>query len=398
MCKIRPLLIMLAVTLLITQTGCWSSKEIEDLSVYTGLAMDKGEPTPEEQTFEEEGGGYFKNNKITATIEIVPKKSFGSASKTSESGNQPQYTNISETGDSLLEIFRQYTIRLDRPIIGHHLKVIIISSKLASENGLRQLMDFVLRDNDIRPSCLVFISKERAVDTLKSKYGDEVPSFHISDMIRNRFRSNKIMKPVNLSTIDALMHSKRSFVLQNILGGNGEVEFSGGGIIKGETGKWIGNLSQQDVESMGWIKGDVNGGVIKAYTQKHKSTTYEIKSVKSKIIPQIKNEGELSFHVDIQSEGRLIENWDPELNTTTVGSLKEREKLFEKRLNTMLTQFMQKMQSTYKVEVAGFGERLSIEEPKVWKKLKDHWDDAFSKVPVTFSIKLTITDYGSFNE
>ncbi|MNN76248.1 Spore germination protein B3 precursor [compost metagenome] len=56
---------------------------------------------------------------------------------------------------------------------------------------------------------------------------------------------------------------------------------------------------------------------------------------------------------------------------------------------------MWKMQSKYKTEVAGFGECLSIQHPHVWKKVKDHWDERFSRVPVTFDTKLTITDYGS---
>ncbi|MNC82227.1 Spore germination protein B3 precursor [compost metagenome] len=59
---------------------------------------------------------------------------------------------------------------------------------------------------------------------------------------------------------------------------------------------------------------------------------------------------------------------------------------------------MQKMQSDYKVDVAGFGDRLAVEEPQEWKKLKDHWDETFSRTPVTFDIKLKITDFGSFIE
>ncbi|OKP77092.1 spore gernimation protein GerC [Paenibacillus helianthi] len=398
MCKRHPLLVLLAVTLLITQSGCWSSKEIEDLSLYTGVALDTGELSSTEQTLVDEGGDYFKNNKLTATLQIVPKKSAGGASKSSNSVNKPQYINVSETGDSVLEIFRQFSVRLDRPIIGHHLKVIVISTKLVEQQKIEQLMDFMLRDNDIRPSCVVFLSTGRASDTFTLKDKDDIPSFHLREMVRNRFRSSKVMKPVNLSTLDARMHSKQSFVLQNIIEAKGDIELSGAGIIKGETGKWIGSLDQDDMRSMNWIKGDVNGGTIKTYNNKHETITYEIKSAKSKITSKITEDNKVSFHVNIESDGRLIENWDPEQRSTKIGSLKEREKIFEERLSIMLNHLMQQMQSTYKVEVAGFGERLSIEHPKVWKKLKDHWDDTFSKVPVTFSIKFTITDYGSFNE
>ncbi|WP_019911071.1 Ger(x)C family spore germination protein [Paenibacillus sp. HW567] len=399
MCKRRPLLVLLVAALLITQSGCWSSKEIEDLSLYTGLALDKGELTSTEQALEDEGGSYFKNNKITATIQIVPKKSVGGSSSTSfDSEKTPSYTNVSETGDSLLEIFRQYSIRLDRPIIGHHLKVIVISSQLLEQQRIQQLMDFALRDNDIRPSLFVFLNEGRAANAFVMKDKDEIPSFHIRDMLRNRFRTSKIMKAVKLSTLDALMHSKQSFVLQNIVEANGELEFSGGGIIKGNTGKWIGSLSQEDLSSIAWINGEVKGGTIKTYNQHHETITYEIKSAKSKITSKVSEDNKVSFHVSIESEGRLIENWDPEQRSTEVPAFKEREQFFKKRLTGMLEHLLQKMQSTYKVDVAGFGDRLRIEHPKVWKNYKDHWDDVFSHTPVTFDIKLSITDYGAFNK
>lgn len=47
--------LLLAFMILLTQPACWSSKEIEDLSVYTGLALDKGEPKTVEREFEELG-------------------------------------------------------------------------------------------------------------------------------------------------------------------------------------------------------------------------------------------------------------------------------------------------------------------------------------------------------
>ncbi|AIQ68923.1 Ger(x)C family spore germination protein [Paenibacillus graminis] len=389
----------LATALLMTETGCWSSKEIEDLSMYTALTMDTGQPSKVEQTFEKEGGSYLKDNKITVTIEIVPKKSYGNSNKTSDTdAKSPNYVNISETGDSVLEILRQFAIRLDHPVIGHHLKVIVISKQLLKEQRIQSLMDFVLRDNDIRPSSLILMSEGRAADTLKTKYGDEIPAFHIRGMTRNRFRTNRIMKGIVISELDALMHSKKSFVLQNIVEANQEVEFSGGGVIKGDTGKWVGNLDQEDTESIAWIMGDVKGGTLKTYDPDHQTVTYEIKSAKSKISAKVNKDHEPEFHVSIESEGRLIEKWKNPGQSSKKEYLEKMQGIFEERLSAMIQSLMQKMQSEYKVEVAGFGERLSVEEPQEWKKLKDHWDETFSRTPVTFDIKLTITDFGSFIE
>ncbi|ADM68461.1 Spore germination protein B3 [Paenibacillus polymyxa E681] len=397
MSRKQILSLLLAFILLVTQAGCWSSREIEELSMYTGLALDKGEPSTVEKDLEKEGSRYFKKNKITATVQIVPKKTFGNAAKQG-GGQGPNYINIAATGDSLLEIFRQLSLRLDRPIIGHHLKVMVVSTKLAEQQTMQQLMDFVLRDNDIRPSCFVFLSKERAADTLVTKYKDEVPSIHILYMLRNHFRTSKVMRGVNLSELDGLMHSKKSYILQNISESDGELEFSGAGVIKGDTGHWIGSLGQQDVESIAWIKGDVEGGAVKTYDKRNEAITYEIKSVKSKITAKVTEGNDISFHVKIESKGRLIENWDDKVNPTETRNMKEAEKDFEKEVTRRIKSLMHKIQSEYKVDVASFGERLNIEQPQVWKKVKDDWDYKFSKIPVTFDIKLSITDLGSSAE
>ncbi|MEK5397258.1 spore gernimation protein GerC [Paenibacillus sp. VTT E-133280] len=389
----RAIHLLIVSIILITQPGCWSSKEIEDLSVYTGLALDKGEPDALEREFEERGGSYQKQNKVTATVQIIPERTIGNTGKDGETA-RTHFNNVSETGDSLLEVFRQFTIRQNRPIIGHHLKVIVMADNLVQQVKIRRLMDFVLRDNDIRPSCLIFLSQGRASDTLKTN-SEEIPSIRLEEMVQNNFRTSKVMKGITLSNLDALMYSKRSFVLQNVVEAQGEVEFSGAGIIKGETGHWIGNLDQHDVESISWIKGDIKSGSIKAYDRSNDSITYEIKSVKSKITLNKSDDKGMSFHVAIESTGRLIENWNVDEDSSSVAYFKELEKIFEEKLTQHINGLIYKMQSTYKVDVAGFGDWLSIEKPHIWKQMKDHWDDEFTRMPLTFDIKLKITDFGS---
>ncbi|MEK4348834.1 Ger(x)C family spore germination protein [Paenibacillus sp. FSL P4-0184] len=392
----RVIHLLIIFMILLTQPGCWSSKEIEDLSVITGLALDKGEPRTLEREFEERGGSYPKHNKLTATVQIVPERTIGNSGKEGEK-TKTHFYNISETGDSLLEIFRQFSIRKNRPIIGHHLKVIVISEDLVQKAKIRQLMDFVLRDNDIRPSCLIFLSQGLASDSLMTTE-EEIPSFRLVEMVRNNFRTSKVMKGITLSNLDALMYSKQSFVLQNVIEAHGEVKFSGAGIIKGDTGHWIGNLDQNDVESIAWIKGDIRGGSLKAYDQSNESITYEIKSVKSKITLKETDDKKISFHVAIESTGRLIENWDVDAHSSEVDYFKELEKIFEEKLTQQINALINKMQSTYKVDVAGFGDWFSIERPHVWKQIKDHWDEEFTRIPVTFDLKLKITDFGTTSD
>lgn len=390
----RILFLVVAAGLLVVQTGCWSSKEIEDLSMYVGLALDAGRPAALEQQLEKQGGSYPKRNLMTATVQIVPMKTSGGGKQQAGEGKGPEFLNTSETGDSLFEIMRQYSLRRQRAVIGHHLKVIVISTELVQKQNLDKLLEFVLRDNDIRPSCIVLLSQGLARDTFEAGQSGEIPAFKLKDLLRGHFRTGKILKEVNLTRLDSLLGSKRSFILQEVVAGDGETEFSGAGIIKGETGRWIGSLDQTDVESISWIKGEVQGGAIKSYDWRNEPITYEVESIKSKITSEVRD-NRPSFHVKLESEGRIIENWDVLENPSKIEYQEKVKKIFEKRLSQMLETTLEKMQSKYKVEVAGFGEKLKIQQPKYWKTVEDHWDDVFSQTPVTFDIQFTITDFGS---
>ncbi|UQZ34954.1 spore gernimation protein GerC [Paenibacillus sp. PK3_47] len=379
-----------------TQTGCWSSKEIEDLALYAGLALDVGELTPTEQLLEERGSTYSKQNKITATIQIVPTKSTGGPDKQSSSQGKA-YINLSGTGDSVFEIFRNFSIRNERPIIGHHLKIIVVSKELLKRQKMDEVMDFVLRDNDIRPSTMVFISQGRAMDTLVSKQPEEIPTFHIKEMIRNQYRTSKVMQPVILSELDGLMHSKRSYVLQNLVMAKGSMEFAGAAIVKGDTGHWVGDLDQEDTQCLSWLANKGSSGAIKAYDWDNHPMTYEMKSMKSKIKSKVDGD-EISFEVAVQTEGRLIETWNTTEYATSSAYAEKVGGIFEDRLKQMMDQLIQKLQNEYKTDVSGFGEALGIQHPAVWKKVKDQWDDIFSRSKITFKYDLKITDFGSFTQ
>ncbi|GIP17279.1 germination protein BC [Paenibacillus montaniterrae] len=366
--------------------------------MYVGMAVDLANKTTAEKQLESQGGGTQVQPLITATIQIVPLKSVGRGQQQAESGSIKKYLNVSETGNSIFEIMRNYSLKRDRAVIGHHLKVFVISTELAEKIELHKLLDFLLRDNDIRPSSMVFLSRGKAMDTLESDEPDEIPAFRIRDMVRNKFRNNKIYKEVILTNLDGYFHAKQSFILQNIAAADtGEIEFTGAGIIKGSTNKWIGDLDQENLSAISWIQGDSSGGLLKTVNDRNSIITYEILSGESKIIPKVDGE-RLSFHVDIKTEGRLIETWDAEETASKAFFLKEAEQKFEQKLETMLQNLMKKMQTEYKVEVAGFGDRLRITHPKVWKKVKDDWDDIFSRATVSFDISLKITDYGSSTE
>ncbi|MGW9103323.1 Ger(x)C family spore germination protein [Priestia megaterium] len=391
---VQFLLVLLSVFLLLPLAGCWSSHEIEEQSLEVGVAFDKGKESMIEEELDEQGEGYERKNLITSTYQLITPQVASSTTKQGGPQQKP-YVNVSETGDSAFQMVRELSLRSDTPLNSSHLKVMVISGAVAHSYSLEQLVDQSLRDNDLRPSCLVLISKGRARDTLESKTAGEIPAFRLSGMVNNTYRTTRILPPMSLIKLESKIQSGSSFLLQNVVSANGEIKFAGAAVIKGKTGEMIGFLNEEELEGVTWITGKGKGGLVKSFDKKTgQLIVYEIESMKSHIQPHVKGNN-ISFDVHIESEGRLSESGVVSGNPFENQFLKKAQKASEKEVEYLVKNVVEKMQKEYKVDVAGFGNRLRITHPRVWRRVKENWDQTFSEVPINYDVKLTIKDYGT---
>ena len=385
--------VLLSVFLLVPLAGCWSSHEIEERSLGVGMALDKANKSMTEKEFDEQEE-YPKRNLITSTYQLITPQV---ASSTTVQGGPQQkaYVNMAETGDSIHQMTRELSLRRETSIASQHLKVIIIGEALARTYSLGKLVNEFLRDNEIRPSCLVLISKGRARDGLESKTAGEIPAFRLAGMVENAYRTTRILPPTSLIKLESNIESGTSFLLQNVLSANGEIKFAGAAIIKGKTNKMIGFLNEEELDGLTWITGKGKGGLVKSFDKKTgQLIVYEIESMKSHIEPHVKGNS-ISFNVHIESEGRLSENWVVSGNPLKNQFLQKVQKNSEKKVKHLVRNTVEKMQKEYQVDVAGFGNQLRIKRPRVWMRVKDNWDQTFSEVPINYDVKLMIKDYGT---
>jgi spore germination protein len=391
----RSLLLLSCITCLLLQTGCWSKDEIEDLGVYVGMALDSGEPTKLETRLNRFAIREMSNQPVTLTIQIVNKQAEGGGAEKNKIENPKPYVNITGTGDSLIELLRGFATRLERPIIGHHLKLIVINDSVARQYSMPQLTDFLLRDNDIRQNCAVLISNGLARAALEAKGNAIIPAFRLQGMIDNRYRTLKIIEPLRLYKLEALMHAKSSYLIQNVVSADGEVRLSGAAVIDGKTQKLKGTLNEAQLLGITWLRGDGKGGLVKAVDPESQlGVTYELKSMRSKIHSFVEGEA-VSFHVAVESEGRITEDWSQLGYQIDEAFIKRMEKALDKQVEHLIKLGLSKTQHSFKTDVVGFGKRLSIEHPRLWKQKKENWDAEFANVSVTYSVKLHITETGT---
>ena len=358
------------------------------------MAFDKAKQSSIEKKLNEQGGGYSKKDLITATYQFITPQVASSTTK--QSGpQQKSYVNVSETGDSFHQMVRELSLRSEQPVTAHHLKVVVIGEDLARSYRLEQLLNQNFRESEVRPSCLVLISKGRASDTLETKKAGEIPAFRLAGIVENAYRTTRILPPMSHIKLESKIESGSSFLLQNVLSADGEIKFAGAAIINGKTNKMTGFLNEEELDGVTWITGKGKGGLVKSFDKETgQLIVYEIESMKSSIVPRVKGNN-ISFDVHIESVGRLSENWVVSGNTFKNQFLKKAEKSSEKKVKHLVRNVLEKMQKEYQVDVAGFGNRLRIKHPKVWKRVKKNWDQTFSETPINYDVKLIINDYGT---
>ncbi|WP_150272083.1 Ger(x)C family spore germination protein [Paenibacillus tepidiphilus] len=383
-----------AVLLTLLLAGCWSSAPIEDVNMEVGVALDAAEETPIEEKFAAGGGDYTKRSKLSCTYQfIVPQGSVGSKKEGAASRN---YYNMTESGDSVFESVRELALRTNRPPIGHHLKVIIIGEKLARSVQLSELIDFFSRDNDIRPSVLILVSKGEAKDVLNNALPGQTPAFVMEGLFANRNRNLRIWEPLSIAKAVGPLHGRTSFLVQNVIAAENEMKFAGAGVIKGETGMLAGFLDESELEGVIWLTGQDRGGVLKTYEAEGggRLITYEVKSINSVIESRVVGD-EISFHVRIKSTGRYAETFDTDGEPLNSSFMKQDEQSLQKQVEAKVKAALAALQQKLQADAAGFGKSLQIQHPEVWRKVKDHWDVVFSRVPVTVEVTLTIEEYGA---
>ncbi|WP_058303202.1 Ger(x)C family spore germination protein [Gorillibacterium timonense] len=383
-------------TLCLLLSGCWSSSAVEDLDMEVAVALDSVEPHTSGEGQGNSATGSSQESKLACTFQIInPTGVGGKSAKGGQGKKSDMYYNMTATTDSVFEAVRALSLRTNRQIIGHHLKVIIIGDQLAHTRKISELTDMFSRDNDIRLSTLVLISKGQAKKVLEEAPPDQIPAFLVDNIFKNRKRNIRIWKPLNIAKISGYLHSNTSFLLQNVIPLGKEPLFSGTGVIKGETGKLIGYLSPQELEGVNWLTGNGKGGVLKAYDpDNHSLLTYEIKSMESKLIPKMTN-GKLSYLVKINSTGRVTEAFTPHGLVLSDSLLSKYNHMLEKRVEFLVTESVDKLQHNLRADPVGFGKSLHIHHPAEWKKVKDHWEETFSQIPITYEIKILIEEYGA---
>ncbi|TBL80283.1 Ger(x)C family spore germination protein [Paenibacillus thalictri] len=364
--------------------GCWDRTEVNDLALIMAAGLDKK-----------------SDNTIELAVEVfVPKgassggmQGGGGAGSTSGAG---QTLVRSAYGITLADAMAKLQEEFPRRIFWGHCEVFIFGEKLAKD-GMRDHMDFIMREPGPRERANVFISKGNARDILQL-----IPPLERSsaEVLREMAKLQTGMKVTVKDFSEMLIGDSKAAALpwvemvpaEPFKKPNETVGFiNGTAIIKGD--RMVGLLNDKLTRGLLWLRDEIKTSIV-TITPKETKGHVSMKLLKSQtnLIPSI-NGDKWSVTVKIETEDDVMQNTtnldltNPKLSDSLEKQLAED---IERRIKDALVQ----PQKELNADIFDFAEAFHRKYPKEWRKAKARWDELFPKVEVKIEAKAKIMRTG----
>ncbi|MFM9281580.1 Ger(x)C family spore germination protein [Paenibacillus jiagnxiensis] len=368
------LLLLLSGALMLT-SGCWSKHELVEMGFVLGVALDED-----------------KDNQIELTTQIYRPR--GEALSADQST-----INIKAKNKTVMEAVRDIPIHLGRKSQWSHMRIIIVSEKLARSQDIGKLLDFFYRDHETRGDVQVMIAGGRADDVLMLR--PQVEKSTSQELLRANRISHSVSGKTLVTTLLQLGIQARNAHLDGFVSYLYDVTpkqevFSNAGLALTKMGKMVGVLSPKKTQGLAMLRNEFESGIISFSCpgKKRQTETLEVLKLKTKL--------KISWMEGKPSGVTAYTDVDAaisELKCSYVRTPEDEKKLVkaaERQIRqTMLASYheLQKNQ----IEAIGIANQIYRKYPQTWAVLKENWDYQFSKLPLQVNVKVRLTTPGASN-
>ncbi len=309
-------------------TGCWDKRELNELAIVLGVAVDRG-----------------TDGKILLTAQIA--KSSSNQGGTTGGDNAGDYSNIAYEGEFVLDTLRRMTTMSSRQMYNSHNQLILIEKELAKD-GVYDYIDFFARDNEFRYTMWLVIADGKAADVLdaKTQY-DNVPTTELSQLIEMQSINSLNVQTTVLDFVKSMSDDSASVLLPIVhleengnnsgeeqsggqesgsqnSGGSGEsieqskknketeqhgkgnseknLKISRAAVMKDN--KLVGEISEQEIRGYLWCKDKVKSTIL-VVSSESCSGNVEVFRSKCGYKAKINNDGSITVTVNVRAEGML---------------------------------------------------------------------------------------------
>jgi spore germination protein KC len=376
--------IMLVIAACCLLSGCWDQKELAEVTVVTGMAVDRG-----------------KDAKYYLSVEGINAAELNNRTA---GGNAPSIVYGKE-GNSLSELTNQMSEGISRNLIYSHMRTLIISEEVAEE-GTLEFLDYLERNREMRDDFNIVIARgARAEDVLKVTYQFQ--------------KSTSLKLHTQLDTMQETWGGDPGVRLNDVISAwtsPGRQPVMAAVAIKGdpEKGSSVDNMKKVTPDALVVLDSIAifNGGRLENYlnledarnylwTQdKIKNTSLTIGCGNNRFIDiRIYNtttrtsariaDGKAKIKIDIRGESYL-EGTQCNDNVDKIATYEDYEEKTEKHIERIVADTIKQVQKEDRVDIFGFGDAVRRKDYKHFREIESNWDRYFTEadIEVTALIKM----------
>lgn len=372
--KKRAPFIIFMILIVVSTSGCWDYREINKLSIVTGLAIDRGE-----------------NSKYKITFEIVD---------TQEGGIEDKIKSklIESEGETIFEVIRN-SLKVSSPrLYFGHLKVVILSEQIARE-GVTEIIDFLDRDAEPRLNIDLMVSKEKTAREILSAQSttEALRSFEIEQTLKQQDNLSESPRVRVYQFVNYLPCKGIAPVLpvMEIVESAGKKTFalSGTAVFKGD--KLAGYLNEEESNFYCYVTDNVKRGIIilKDFPETEGvDVTLEIYDSVTKVKP-VYSDGKISMDIMIKVSTAIAEQTGSIKSESGIEVLKV-QKAAEEYLKSNTVRTVQSVQKKFGLDIFGFGKKINSEMPKLWKEISQDWNSIYKEIDINVSASVEVKNRG----
>lgn len=352
-----------------TLTGCWNYKEVTDIWMVGGLAIDWDK----------------QNEKYIISAEIIKPKGGEEAAITSEVITYESYT--------IFDAMRKSISISGKKLYWSHCYVVIISQSIA-EKGVGSIIDFISRSGEFRTNIIFMLSREKTAKEILEKKMKlfDVASFQLEDMVKSYDKLSTSWSSEIWNFRKEYLEEGISPVMTAVKISENDKKFSpqiyGSGVFKED--KLIGYINAEEMENLLFIRNNLKGGdiPIKNMNDKKSAITLEILDSKTELKPEIQgNDITMNIYIKLNAAIPEIEIQENIINEKGLASLKN---YTNNKLKEEILALVFKSQRNFKCDILGYGKSIQNKYPKKWKELQPNWDEKFQLVKTNINIDTRI--------
>jgi len=368
----RAGVLVMTCVLLLTATGCWSYRGLNEMEVMTGMAIDK----------DEDSGGY------QVTIETVDLTSDPS------SGSVQAVLTESE-GVTLFESIRGAKKKLINKLYIGNMKTVIVSEQIARQDGILSVIEFFLRDAEPRETLAIIISKEpRAMDLLSYEAENKgVVSYKLSDVVVEDQKTTG-------STIDVKLYQAYNKILSpgaclvlpafRLDGTQGKMSPEANGIAVFDGDRLMGYLGPDHSRLYLYVTNQIEGGFLSFDTDKDGVADITLEVLNSSTHRSFTYDGsELSIDLSIET-GAFLAEIKRDVDLLNEEELRKLKHQLESEMKQQVEDLLLFAKDNFRRDIFDFGQMIYRQDPRLYGELQKDWPQQYMDAKIRVEVSINI--------